>query len=613
MKRALLLCAILWALPAQAQQPTFIARANPTQVAVGEQFEVEVTLSLSDGRVDGYKPPDFKGARVLSEQPSESRQIHMGGGGTFVQTVHGWHYVLQAQQKGALNFGSARVRVNGRELRTAPVSVSVTDATGAPRPQQRRGVSPFGGMPFNRQPVQADDGRNFIRVVPSKTKAYVGEQITVEWYFYLVARPDKVNTTAEPRTDGFWAEDLPIATPGVVTLAPQTYEGREFLVAPVMRKALFALQPGRLTITPMETEISQVDFFGSTMRTQRIKAEPLVIEVQALPTAGQPRGFDPSAVGRFTLEAKVDRDKVAVGEAVTLTVTISGQGNVRKLPVPTLAKLDGWKVYDPKIAVNIESGDVVHGTKTVEYLLLPERAGATVIPPFSLPFFDPGAQSYLVEKTAPVRVEVSGEAAAVVSPGTGKDKATLSTGPTGMENVLGLDIRPLHKRPSLRRDLGTTFYRSRFFLSVLLVLPIAFGVTALVGRIRERLSQDTEGARRRRLRRLVRRRLGAAEKQLVAGKDGPFFIEIDRVLREFLSGKLGRPVTGLSRDELRSHLAAAGLPEELVDRTIAALEECDRARFTPGSSSESEMRAALDRAAEVILQIERARLREVAA
>ena len=613
MKRALLLGVLLLALPAQAQQPTFIARANPTQVAVGEEFEVEVTLSLDDGRVDGYKPPDFKGARVLSEQPSESRQIHMGGGGTFVQTVHGWSYVLQAQQKGTLNFGSARVRVNGKELRTAPLSVTITDATGAPRPspRQRRGISPFGGMPFARDPAPADDGHNFIRVVPSKTKAYVGEQITVEWYFYLTGRPDKVNTTAEPRTDGFWAEDLPIATPGVVTLAPQTFEGREYLVAPVMRKALFALQPGRLSITPMETEISQVDFFGSTMRTQRIKAEPVVIEVQALPTAGQPRGFDPSAVGRFTLGAKVDRDRVAVGEAVTLTLTLSGQGNVRKLPVPALGKLDGWKVYDPKIAVNIESGDVVHGTKTVEYLLLPERAGTTTIPPFSMPFFDPGAQSYLSEKTAPVKIEVSGEAAPATA-GTSKGKLNLNAAPTGMENVLGLDIRPLHARPSLHRDLGTTFYRSRFFLGVLLFPPIAFGLTALVGRVRERLSQDTEGARRRRLRRLVRRRLGAAEKHMEAGQTGPFFIEIDRVLREFLSGKLGRPVTGLSRDELRTHLGTAGLPAELVDRTIAALEECDRARFTPGGSSEAEMRAALDRAGEVILQIERARPREVA-
>ena len=613
MRAFLLSTVILTALGGVARaEPTFIARAEPPRVGVGEAFIYEVTLSLDDGHVDGYRPPDFKGLRVLSDNPSQSTQIAMGGGGSFVQTVYNWHYELEPSQKGTLVIGPARVRVNGRELKTAAVTVAVGDATGAARPAPgRRSLSPFGGLPFAREPAAApDDGRSFIRVVPSKSKAYVGEQITVEWYFYLTARPDNVTPVSEPRTDGFWSEDLPVPNQGGIRLAPQSYEGREYLVAPVLRKALFPLQPGRLTVSPMEWEISQVDFFGSTMRTQRIKAEPLTIEVQPLPTAGQPRGFDPAAVGRFALAAKVDRDRVAVGEAVALTVTITGEGNVRKLPPPTLGKLEGWKVYEPKVSVNLEPGDVVRGTKTIEYLLLPERPGTTTIAAFTLPFFDPAAQSYVTERTAPLRIEVAGEAAAAGAGGKGKPALAV---PTGMENVLGIDIRPLHARPTLRRDLGTTFYRSRFFLGVLLAPPLAFGLTVLVGRIREMLSQEPEGTRRRKLRRLVKRRLGAAEKHLEAGRTGPFFIEIDRVLREFLTGKLGRPVTGLSRDELRSHLVSAGLGAELLDRTIDALEECDRARFAPGSASEAEMRAALDRAGEVILQIERARLREVAA
>jgi hypothetical protein len=613
MRRLAILVLLLVALPAYAQQPSFIARVYPPRVGVGEAFVVEVTLSLEDGRVEGYQKPEFRGARVISEQPSQSTQIQMGGGGSSVQTVYSWHYELEAQQKGTLNFGSARVKVNGREIHSGVAGITVVDTpTGAPRPPaQRRGISPFGGLPFAREPVQAEDGLNFIRVVPSKTKAYVGEQITVEWYLYLVARQDKYQPISEPRTDGFWAEELPVANNRGMQLEPQTYEGREYLVAPLLRKALFPLQPGRLTVTPMESEISQVDFFGSTLRTQRIKAEALVIEAQPLPTAGQPRGFDPAAVGRFTMDARVDRDHVAVGDAVTLTITLNGQGNVRKLPPPSLGKLDGWKIYDPKISVSIDSGDVVRGTKTVEYLLLPEKAGTTTIPVFSIPFFDPAAQSYVVEKTLPIKIEVSGEATPSAG-GAARGKISLPAAPGG-ENVLGLDIRPLHARPSLRRDLGTTFYRSRFFLGFLLAPPLALGLTAAIGRIRERLARDTEGARRRRLRRLVRRRLGAAEKHMEAGRTGPFFIEIDRVLREFLTGKLGRPVTGLSRDELRSHLSSAGLSGELVDRTIDALEECDRARFAPGSATEAEMRDALDRAGEVILQIERARLREVAA
>lgn len=605
---------------AHAQQaPSFIARAERTQVAFGDTVTIEVTLSLDDGRVEGYQAPDFKGAKLLSEQPSQSTQIQMGGGRAFSQTVYSWRYELEPLQKGPLTVGAARVKVNGREVRTSPMTIMVREGPGPgarPRPNAHR-ITPMPAFPFSEPepPPSADPGRNFLRAVASKSRVYLGEQITVDWFLYLTERQDKYQTVTEPRAEGFWSEDIPVPTnQRGLSLTRQEYEGQTYLVAPLLRRALFPLQPGRLTITPMESEISQVDFFGSTVRTQRLKTEPVVIDVLPLPAAGQPRGFDAAAVGKFTLGAKLDRDQVTVGEAVTLTLTIAGQGNLRKLPPPPLERLDGWKVYDPKVSVALEPGQAVSGTKTVEYLLLPERAGTTIIPAFVLPFFDPAARAYTQEKTAPLRIEVVGErGGAPARPGapTGPVAGGASAAPAGTENVLGIDIRPLRARPSLRRDLGTTFYRSPLFTGVVVAPPVAFGLTLLVGRVRERMGKETEGARRRKLKRLVRRRLGAAEKHREQKQTGPFYVEIERVLREVLAGKLGRPVTGLARDELRSHLAAAGLAPEVVDRTIEGLEECDRARFAPGSVGEDEMRAALDRAGEMILQIEKAQLRPV--
>ena len=89
--------------------------------------------------------------------------------------------------------------------------------------------------------------------------------------------------------------------------------------------------------------------------------------------------------------------------------------------------------------------------------------------------------------------------------------------------------------------------------------------------------------------------------------------EIERVLREFLTGKLGTQIAGLSWDELRATLAQAGVAPALVDATLAALEDCDRARFAPGRVSAEEVRAARDRAGEIILQIEKAPLPPVSA
>lgn len=604
---------------AQAGEPNFSARIERTSVGLGETFTFEVTLSVENGRVDGYHAPDFRGFRVVGERPSQSTQMQMGPGGTTVRQVYGWQYEVLALEKGSFTVNPARVRVSGRELRTDSITVAVTDpGQGAPaRPRRRaQGIPGFDpGELFGRPEPQpaSSGGRNLLRLIPSKTKVYLGEQVTAEWYLYLTERQDKFATTTEPRADGFWSEDLMDPNQrGGLSLTNQTYEGKSYLVAPLMRKALFALHPGRLTISPMEAEISRVDFFGATLRTERLKTDPVTIDVQPLPTAGQPPHFDPAAVGRFTVTAEVDRDHVGVGEAVTLKLSISGQGNLRKLAAPALPRLDGWKTYEPKVSVSLENADQVGGKKTVEYLLLPERAGETIIPPFVLSFFDPERAVYATERSAPIRLEVvaDGSAAATARPAPGAPAAPAVAGPApGTENLLGVDIRPARNRPSLHRDLGTTFYRSRAFAGVVVVPPLAFGLTILAGLVRDWWSQETEGARRRKLRRLAKRRLRTAETHLREGRLSQSFSEIERVLREFLSGKLGSQVAGLSWDELRAALARAGLGPTLVETTIAALEDCDRARFAPGGVNNEEVRAAIDRAGDIILQIEKSALR----
>ena len=616
---------------ASAAAPSFVARVDRTQVGVGESFTLEITLSVEGGRVDGYRPPDLRGLRTLAERPSQSTQMQMGGGGTFVRQVYGWRYEVLAIERGTFNVGPARVRVAGQELRTEKIAVSVVDSGQVP-PARRPGRGfphgiPNPGLPFpglgvgdDSPPADTQPGRgrrNFLRVQASKMKAYVGDEIAVDWFLYLTERQDKYGTTAEPRTDGFWVEDRTPATPHPgLSLTEQAYEGRTYLVAPLMKKALFPLHPGRLTISPLESEISRVDFFGATLRTERLKTEPLTIEVLPLPTAGQPPKFDTSAVGHFTLRAEVDRDRVNVGEAVTLKLAVSGQGNLHKLATPALPRLDGWKVYEPKVSVTLDSGERVTGTKVVEYLLLPERAGVTTIPPFTLAFFDPERGTYGSERSNSPRIEVSADGAqpARAYP-AGTAAGAVASGPSatapGGENVLALDIRPLRNRPTLRRDLGASFYKSRGLPAGVVLPPLALALTAFVAFARERLSKETEGTRRRKLRRLARRRLRTAEANLREGRLAQAFGEIERVLREFLTGKLGTQVAGLSWDELRSTLAQAGLAPTLVDATLAALEDCDRARFAPGSVSAEEVRVARDRASEIILQIEKAALRPV--
>src|SRR5687767_3166953 len=106
-------------------QNTFVARTDRTTGTLGETLTYEVTLSLTEGQAQGYRPPDFKGFRVQGEYPSHSTQVQMGGGATIMRSIYSWRYELAPSESGRLTIGPARVRVGGRELKTAPVGILV--------------------------------------------------------------------------------------------------------------------------------------------------------------------------------------------------------------------------------------------------------------------------------------------------------------------------------------------------------------------------------------------------------------------------------------------------------------------------------------------------------
>jgi hypothetical protein len=610
---------------AHAQAPSFTARLGRTTVGVGDTFPFEVTLSYDSGRMEDYRRPDFRGFRVLGEQPSQSTQIQMGGGGSFMRHTYSWTYQLAPLQKGKLTIGPASVRVDGRPLSTDKVTVNVVEAGQAPAPPQQRQRMPRGipGFPGSNfffpdlepeeepepppPPAAAGSGisagrRNFLRVVPSKTKAFEGEQITVEWSLYLSGQQSNYAPSKEPRTDGFWVEDLDVPNQGGrLSLSQQMVDGRVYLTGPLLRKALFGLKPGKYTVTPLEADISRANFFGATVQSEHLKTDPLTFEILPLPP-GAPAGFDTSAVGQFRLAAAIDRDHVQTGDAITLKLTLEGDGNLNKIPLPTLQPFPGWKIYDPKVSVELRRRDHISGSKTAEYLLLPEQPGETTIPSFAFSYFNPQKNSYATLRTEPIRVWVTGEARPQSAPAVSRAPST----PAG-ENLLAPEVRPIRNRAALRRDLGTLLYRSPVMLGIVLAPPGLLALVGLWGVARARMSQETESKRRRKLRRSANKRLRTASAYLQAGKLAPSLAEIERVLREFLTGKIGRTVAGMSHDELRAALEAIGAPKVLVDGTIAALDTCDRARFAPGSITPEEATGAIDRAGEIIEDFEKLR------
>jgi hypothetical protein len=603
------LLAVLAAAPAaRAADASFVASLDRDAVAPGEPFVYEVTLTVANEDVDGYRAPDFRGLRVLSapQFPSRSTQMQIGGGQTLVQNGYTWRYelVLPSASKGPFTIGGAQVRVGGRDVRSNALSVRVGASSSPPR-QQRGGsmFDPFSGLVPQPEPQAAApvDSPNFLRAQAEKTRVYVGQQTTVGWRLYR-ARQNKFELSTEPRTEGFWTEEIPSTAPrGQPSFSQEMVGGRPYQVALLTKKALFPLRAGKLTVTPMEGEEAEVDFFGMAVRRRRLKSEPVTIEAVPLPTEGQPAGFDPANVGAFTLNARADRTHVQPGEAVTVTVEIRGTGNIRNVRPPAMPKLDGWKSYEPKASVELDAGETISGTKSVEVLYLPERPGVTTFPALELATFDPDSARYVEARSAPLQLEVTGEAAPVARAGA----PTPAPG-GGVENVIAPEIRPIRARAALSRNVGAAFVHSQGFVYAMLAPAAGLFLLVAFERIRDRVTEESRQARRR-VRSMVRRRLAAAEAHREAGRAAAFYIEIDRVLREILSARLGRPVSGLRLDELGELLRARGMPVADTTRILDELEGCDRARFAPGedAAGAAAMASSLERAGELIVSIEK--------
>jgi hypothetical protein len=610
---------LVWPVPARAA--SLSAGLDREAVAPGEPFIFEVSLSAADESVEGFRAPDFHGLQVLSapSSPNRSTSVQIGGGQQLIQNTYTWTFqlALPSGAKGSLNIGAAHVRVAGHELASNPVPVRIGASSGGQRPARAAGPGNlfqqlFGGQqarsPIDDDPaaaVSSTPSVAFIRVVPDKTHVFVGQQVTVAWYLYLSQDQNKYETLSEPHTDGFWSEEIPSTNPsGRLSFTPENQGGRTYNVALLFKRALFPLQAGKLTITPMEAQVAQVDFFGTPVRARRLKTEPLVIDAEPLPREGAPAHFETGNVGHYEISAAVDRTSVTVGDAVTLKVVVKGTGNVRNAQPPALPALDGWKSYEPKTDVAVDGAELISGTKTVEWLLRPERAGKTAVPPLVMETFDPATRRYHAVRSQPFELVVSGEGGALPVAGGA------APAPAGVENVISGTIRPIRVRSHPTGETGLAFLHGAGLPVTVVTPPLALALLSLFGRVRERLGRDSRRTRRRRARTIARRRLRAAEAHRAAGRATAFYLEIDRVLREALTERLRTEVGGLRLDELGALLTARGLPPTDAAGVIRALETGDEARFAPGGeqADPAALAAVLARADELLEAIEKAPL-----
>lgn len=594
----LLMVALTAPAAAQQVQATVTMRA-PTDVDVGQTFQLEVRADVTGAANAQVDLPDLSPFDVIGRQVSNPVQFRFGFGTQtqLIQSTTVHRLTLRARSPGTFELTPAAVVAQGARFESNPLTIRVG---GSAMPGSDDPVADTTPPPGAGVDGTVFDPGGFVRTVVDRAQPYVGQQVTATVYLYS---PEPIQgglqITQEPTTEGFWVHDLLPPTRSLEGQA-QDVRGQRFYVYVLRRLAAFPLRAGQLTIGPTGVSVTTGGFFGSVFgggggplsRT----GVPVTVEARELPAENRPAGE--IHVGTLELTAELDRRQVATGDAVTLTLRARGTGQLRQLNVPS-PSVDGLQVLAPQIEDDVgTTRDVVGGTRTFQWLVLPQRAGTYSIGPFEVPVFDPHAGTYSTARAPALELVAAGNP---VEPAEdGGDEG----GHEARDDDAQPTLAPIHTRSALSRSrsslLDAPWIRYGFGLGPLLLLG-ALGV-----RVAQRRGAKNGDAREpRRAQREAKRRMANATRHAEANEPREFYAAIAQALKEVLEAKLDRAVGSLTHAELRRVLVERGMAEGLADRVVDELEGCDFARFSAAGVRTEEMRSCLERTRGILAEIDR--------
>jgi hypothetical protein len=591
-----LLCLVATLVIVFAGAPAF---ADPVEISANvDANEIElgdtVTYTLQ-AQSPSDMPSDPKlqvpgGFSVVESGSSPSHMMSIINGHTTEKRGLTSQWRLRADRLGTFTIGPGSVSVGGARKSGAAQTVKVI-APGAggrrPRRPRQQPFDPFGNGsafdPFKGLFPQDDDsagdpfaGLNpdaklsldapraasaFLHATVDKTRAVVGEQVTLTVYLYedLQGRHGQPNDVHEANAPEFLKRSLVKDETRATHVGNTLIAGRPWAVKLVRKNALFPLKTGKLVISPMSLTLSQMR--GTGFR----ESEQLVVDVNDPPVAGRPAGYQIGDTGDFSLSASVAPHTVDQHAAVGVTVELRGTGNMPStLPLPEIAGVE-WLEPQTTDDLGPVSTERFGGTRTFSYVVRIQKSGSVDLGEIRLPFYDPDKRAYSVARAALGIVQVT--------PGAGRDAGaevaeTILPGMPGPRAVLEgkRDVSFLAERP--------VYWGALFGSPLLCVCAIA--LTGAVRKIRERRANAAPTPA------MTARSRRAEAEDATRGTDGKAATAaIARAVEADVLAVTGVNVRGTSGDERLNELVDAGVSEDAARAVVAVLASCEDARFSP--------------------------------
>lgn len=550
-------------LPAFAEDIQVLATVDKNQLTLEDSVQLSIVIRGTQNTPPPELPslPNF---RIVALGTSTSTQIiNMSRS---VSITH--RYRLTPMSTGNFKIGAIRIRANSKTYVTQPIRIAVKKPSAQNQPA---------------------DKAIFVATQVSKKEAYVGEQLVYTFKFFHRVEANNFDLSMPFGASYFQKVDLGKAKSYQSVVNGMQYQVQEITVA------LFPIKSGKAEIPPAVLELDVLHrtrsnrrgffndpFFGRGIRSEHktLRTDPLTVNILPLPEKNKPDDFK-NTIGQFNIKASLGKNDLEVGDTTTLTLTVSGKGNVRGISFaePDLDRL--FKVYpdQPEFSQTVVGNQII-GQKIFKFALVPLQEGSVTLPVFTLSYFDPVIKDYQQVKTRLLSLTIRPASAAETLNLVQSRPGNNSVHKPEIE-ILAEDILPLHTQlndfQNVDNEIGTSTVLS-------LVSPaLFFIISAVVIRQRKRLTSDVAFYRNQKAYKTASQKLeNLARSKNSTSKE--FVSELSEILREYIGDKLNMQGKAITAQEVEHKLKESDYQTRAANNTRKLLEKFEALQYVPVSS-----------------------------
>jgi hypothetical protein len=554
-----------------------------TQVSVGESFQLNYDMEQVQGRI---QLPNLQGFRQAGTQ--QSTQIING------RTTQKLTLFLVALEPGQFTIPPLVVNSGAQRVSSPSVSVEVTGGKG----NQSQAQNPS----ENTRNVTSSSGELMLSIEVSKKQPRLGEPVVITAHLYTLYPSISFDEVVFPSIEGGLVKEVPDAADN--SFRRSDVNGRVYNHAVIKKWVLIPQQQGELSIQPIRATVrvqkslqptNDFDFFfGPRYAETRMQIEsPLTrIQVQPLPDKDKPAFFT-NAVGQFTFSVGVDKTKMEVNDALTVTLMVKGTGNLPMISFPEPSWPAGFEVAKPAIR---DKAQLTHqgysGSMSAEYVLIANTPGKFSLPSIPFAFFNPKTNRYEIQKGDAYDLTVFGEAA---TQGGGQV--------SGETESLGSDIRYVQQVPDFS-ETGSDWSKSvGWYLACLVLVGLPILLVRFRGRI-QRVPLANDQKKQQQALRFAKKQLASAIETLEKGEVRPALKALTSALSHYLTHRHQLPPTQQTLEEVSRYLAQKKA-ESLADRYKEIKENAEFSLYSP--VTEEQTKAQFQKAIQWIVDMEKIR------